>query len=217
MKIVIQCAARKDPNAGSLTNDNGCPVLFVADPEKAPPSHDHLYARPDDVAEAGNTWRELLIKYNNREGNNPLNLYPAYKLYTNSMYAVLVNQYGNDNVFILSAGWGLISSDFLTPKYDITFSPSAEKYKRRSKRDQYHDLCMLPIDTDEDLVFFGGKDYLPLFCKLTGNYLGQRIVFYNAAVQPNAPGCKLIRYETSARTNWHYTCAKDFVAGKIGI
>ena len=217
MKIVIQCAARKDPNAGSLTSDDGRPVLFVSDPEMAPPSDDHLYARPDDVAGAGNTWRELLVKYNNREENNPLNLYRAYKLYTNSMYAVLVNQHGNDNVFILSAGWGLIGSDFLTPKYDITFSPSAEKYKRRSKRDQYHDLCMLPIDTDEDLVFFGGKDYLPLFCKLTGNYLGQRFVFYNAAVQPNAPGCKLIRYETSARTNWHYTCAKDFVAGKIGI
>ena len=30
MKIVIQCAAKKDPNAGYLLNGEGKPVLFVA-------------------------------------------------------------------------------------------------------------------------------------------------------------------------------------------
>jgi len=219
MKIVIQCAAKKDPCAGFLTNGDGKPVLFVANPETAPPSDAYRYACPDDPAKSGKSWRELLIDYNNRAGNNPLNLSPAYKLYSNTTYGQLVHQYGADNVFILSAGWGLIGAEFLTPKYDITFAqtPGDQKYKQRSKRDRYHDLCMLPNDSDDELVFFGGKGYLPLFCELTRNYQGHRFVFYNSVVQPNTPGCTLIRYPTSIRTNWHYACAKDFVAGKIGI
>ena len=219
MKIVIQCAAKKDPNAGYLINGEGKPVLFVASPEKAPPSDICLYAHPDDLAERGKTWRELLIDYNNHPENNPLNLRPAYTLYSNSTYALLIDRFGADNVFILSAGWGLISAAFLTPKYDITFAQTSrdQKYKQRSNRDQYHDLCMLPTEADNDLVFFGGKGYLPLFCTLTRSYQGHRFVFYNSNVEPDTPGCTLIRYPTTTRTNWHYGCAKDFMAGTIGI
>jgi hypothetical protein len=219
MKIVIQCAAKKDLNAGYLTTGGGKPVLFVANPEKAPPSEVYVYARPDDLTENKKTWRELLVDYNSRVGNNPLNLSPAYKLYSNMTYELLVNQYGVDNVFILSAGWGLIGAEFLTPKYDITFAQTSKdaKYKQRSKRDTFHDLCMLPNDSDDELVFFGGKGYLPLFFELSQNYQGRRFVFYNSNVEPDTPDCTLIRYPTTTRTNWHYSCAKDFMAGKIGI
>jgi hypothetical protein len=62
---------------------------------------------------------------------------------------------------------GLIRADFLTPRYDITYSPSAENYKRRRRKDRYHDFCMLPQQLDDDILFFGGKDYLPLFRSLT--------------------------------------------------
>ena len=55
------------------------------------------------------------------------------RLYKNSAYEYLVNQLGEDKVFILSAGWGLIPAPFLTPDYDITFSGNAEAYKRRRK------------------------------------------------------------------------------------
>jgi hypothetical protein len=64
----------------------------------------------------------------------------------------------------LSAGWGLIRTDFLTPCYDITFSQSAEGYKRHRKADRYQDFRTLPARSDEDIVFFGGKDYVRLFC-----------------------------------------------------
>ena len=37
MKIVIQCAARKDPSAGSLRAADGRDVLLVAQPDLAPP------------------------------------------------------------------------------------------------------------------------------------------------------------------------------------
>ena len=102
-------------------------------------------------------------------------------------------------------------------RVDITFSPSADKYKRRRKNDRNDDLCMLPADNAEPVVFFGGKDYVSLFCSLTKRVNGQRHVFYNSANTPDAPGCLLKRFNTTTRTNWHYECAKAFIKGEIGI
>jgi len=216
MKVVIQCAGGKDPAAGYMADSAGQKVKFVAHPEKAPVSKDLLYARPDDLAPGGTSWRSLLLEYNERS-DNPFGLYEAYRLYANPAYRALVNAYGVEKVLILSAGWGLIRASFLTPQYDITFLNSADDYKRRRKQDKYHDLCELALDDNDSLVFFGGKDYLPLFCKLTQGYRGQRHVFYNSKVVPSAPGCNLIRYPTTTRTNWHYSCATDFIAKRVSI
>jgi len=90
----------------------------------------------------------------------------------------------------------------------------AEAYKRRRKGDLFRDVRMLPNDFDEPIVFFGGKDYVPLFCKLTKDAKGKRTVFYNAGRAPEAPGCSLERFVTPTRTNWHYECARKFAAGK---
>jgi hypothetical protein len=62
----------------------------------------------------------VLQEYNALPGNNPLGLYPAWRLYENRSYEGLVDRFGVDNLYILSAGWGLISAAFLTPNYDIT-------------------------------------------------------------------------------------------------
>ncbi len=169
---------------------------------------------PSETARSLITWRDLLAEYN-ATGANPLGLLPAYRLYRHQVYGQLAGRYGVDNVFILSAGWGLIRADFLTPKYDITFSAGADKYKKRSKRDRYNDFRMLPDDCCDDVVFFGGKDYLPLFCNLTREYRGRRFIYYNSGSPPGLPGCTLIRYQTTTRTNWHYGCARDFMAGRI--
>jgi len=53
-------------------------------------------------------------------------------------------------------------------------------------------------------VFFGGKDYLPLFCSLTDTLRSKKIVFFNSASVPRFSGCTLKRFETTTRTNWHY-------------
>ncbi len=225
MKIVIQCAARKDPNAGTLTDTQGTPVLFVANPDDlAPNSGACIYARPDDRAENGQTWREILVDYNHNDAKkNPLGLLPAYLLYRHPIYRQLVEHehYGIENVFILSAGWGLIRSDFLIPKYDITFSTAtAENYKKRSQQDRYDDFRMLPDDGDK-IVFFGGRNYLPLFCNLTQKYQGGRFIYYNSNSQPNLPDCNLIRYHDPnnrrIRMNWHYQCATNFMNGTITL
>jgi hypothetical protein len=136
----------------------------------------------------------------------------GYLLYQNDTYSQLASRFGLQKLYILSAGWGLITADFRTPYYDITFSPSAVDYKRRRKSDHlYQDFCMLPRQCNEPVFFFGGKDYVPLFCKLTSEARGERTVFYNSAQPPLADGCILKRFETTTRTNWHYECAKQFL------
>jgi len=213
--VVIQCAASKRVDAGHLRTADGTPVLFVANPELAPHSSSLMYACPDDPSPDGRSWRHNLLRYNEAPGNNPLGLLPAYELYANVMYRRLVARFGIANTFILSAGWGLIGASFLTPAYDITFSASAEDYKRRKKSAHYHDLQMLPEDCREDVVFVGGKDYLPLFCSLTSAMRCQRTVFYNSSSLPDAPGCSLKRFATTTRTNWHYECANELLQGNL--
>jgi hypothetical protein len=72
---------------------------------------------------------------------------------------------------------------------------------------------MLPNDTENDLVFFGGKDYLPLFHSLTATNRSKKIVFFNSVHVPNIPGYLFRRFETKTKTNWHYGCAKAYLDG----
>src|SRR5579862_6414267 len=124
MIVVIQCAAGKQHDAGRMKTADGAPVEFVADPMEAPFDPPVVYARPDDLP-GERTWRQLLSDYNNQPEDNPLELLPAYQLYENSAYRGLADRFGLANLFILSAGWGLLSSEFLTPHYDITFTAMA--------------------------------------------------------------------------------------------
>ena len=215
MIVVIQCARSKQKNAGHLKTNDGRPVSFVAHPEFAPPAVSCVYARPDDASDAGGTWRDRLLAYNASPTNNPLGLLPAFELYENNIYRAVVKQFGVENTYILSAGWGLINAAFLTPAYDITFSAQADDFVRRRKRDVFCDLCLLPANTTEHVVCFASKEYAPLFSALTNAVSGERIVFYNSATPPLAPGCKLVKFDTRTRTNWQYECAAAFLRGDL--
>lgn len=135
-------------------------------------------------------------------------------------YRALVDALGEGNVFILSAGWGLVAADYLLPDYDITFSSSARgqhAYKRRRPSDKhYRDFSMLPQDTAKHVFFFGGKDYLALFCGLTAN-IRRRTAFVNSNALPRGISCRMERYETTTKTNWHYECVNAFAAKVRGI
>ena len=218
MTVVIQCAASKRPHAGSLRTADGRRVLFVADPAAAPPDPDVMYARPDDTAGDGRTWREHLVAYN-EAGPNPYGLLRAFELYENPAYRQLVGQLGIENVYILSAGWGLIRADFLTPLYDITFSSPVKKsapWKYRRRTAAYRDLSQIPETSPDEVFFLGGKDYVPLFCDLTAGVAGRRTIIYNSDTPPRAPGCHLERYQTSTRTNWHYEAARWLLSRVAG-
>ena len=211
MIVVIQCAARKAADAGHLRTQDGRRVMFVANPDLAPRDGDCIYARPDDVAETGTSWRTVLRQYNENPGDNRLGLLPAWRLYRNPTYEILAERCGLDRLYILSAGWGLIPADFLTPNYDITFSAgqNVQKFKRRRRHDTYRDFRMLSTNTSEPILFFGGKDYIRLFCRLTADLASQRTVFY-AGREPAAPGCRVQPFG-KPYTNWHYQCAKAYV------
>jgi hypothetical protein len=196
MIVVIQCAAKKRPYAGRFRAADGRPVLFVGDPLSAPAS-ECLYARPDDPSDRGPSWRELLVRYNERPSENPFDLLPAFDLYENETYRRLVDRFGIDKTYILSAGWGLIKSTFLTPDYNITFTPQADPYKRRRRTDRYQDLCMLPADTAEPMFFFGSKEYVLLFAALTKPISVQKTVFHYSARPPAEAGCVARRFKST--------------------
>ena len=134
------------------------------------------------------TWRQHLLAYNEHQGGTPQGILRAGRLYQNPAYAALLKMLGSKDLFILSAGWGLIPADFLTPDYDITFSSSADAARRRRKKDRFDDLCILDSESDDPIVFFGGKDYFPFFCALTGDYRGRRIAVYNSNEAPSWKG-----------------------------
>jgi hypothetical protein len=184
MIAVIQCAAKKCCDAGHLRRQGGTKVMFVAEPADAPPDPGCVFAHFDDVSDDGATWRQVLVRDNANPGNNPLDLVSAFELYKNAAYRGLVKELGAYKVYILSAGWGLIGASFLTPDYDITFSARAKQdapWKFRGKGDYYEDLCHLAADTAEPVVFFGGKDDVPLFCKLTQGIRSRRTILYRAS------------------------------------
>jgi hypothetical protein len=220
MIAVIQCAARKREDAGYLRNENGVPVMIIADPSKTPLDDSIAYAHPDDLSTNGVSWRDALLRYNAAPGNNPLGLLAAYELYSNPTYLRLKEHLGTDRTYILSAGWGLIRADFLTPQYDVTFSMAVKKdapHKYRGKQDAYADFRCMPSGIDEPVIFFGGKDYVPLFCTLTQGIKGCKTVYYNSSRPPEAHGCKLVEFSTRTRTNWHYECVSAFLQGQLNL
>lgn len=218
MKIVIQCAGSKFPDAPSFRTNNGQLVKFVAKPDMAPIEEGVSFAHPDDQSDNGQTWRQRLVVYNQDEKENPLKLKRAYQLYQPEIYRKLVNHFGISQIFILSAGWGLIPANFWIPTYDITFSAAANNLYRRRINDQYNDFCIIDNDNEEDIVFLGGKDYVQLFCNLTKELKGQKIILYRSNTCPNvAVGYKCIQFQTNVNTNWHYGCAKQLIAGELSI
>ena len=233
MKVVIQCAASKHNCAGKLRTRSGEEVLFVADPERCVSVPVGMrYARPDDpCGEKAATWRDLLKRYN-EQPDNPCKLFRAADLYTpkehvfRNLYRELVGAFGWDNVFILSAGWGLIRADFWTPDYNITFSAQGKKDKPwvwRNPKDRlrswldFNHLQDAPIVQDEPIHFFGGKDYLPTFYALVETVPGKKIVHYKGDVEHRS-SIDYEKYEGPEKDRtWHYRAAKDFVAGRASV
>ena len=65
-------------------------------------------------------------------------------------------------------------------------------------------------------MFLGGKDYVPLFQRLTDG-VARRTVVFKSDTPPNTPGCQLRPYSSTTRTNWHYECAKKLVSGEFTV
>jgi hypothetical protein len=207
--IVIQCAAKKI--GAYLRTSSGQRVGFLARPQRAARRPGWLFVRPDDPADGSRTWRQVLSDYNRQfavSGDNPDRLSVACELYANRAYRDLAQAVGAGNLYILSAGWGLVRATYLLPNYDITFNNQASVAAIRRKDDQFCDEVQMAADVTGSVHFLGGLGYIPLFCGLTGHVRTERIVHHNSKNLPDAPGCRLVRYQTTTRTNWHYECAR---------
>lgn len=221
MRIVFPCAASKSPTAPSFRLGDGRKVAFVADPSRAPPDRSIHHAAPDDPSGApGLTWRDRVVQENSRAASR---LSVAGQLYTPSIYRTLMASYGSENLFILSAGWGIVRADYRLPAYDITLSSvkEADRHKRRQLPDAARDFNMLTSVPDDDVVIFATKAYLPLFLALTHGHAGRRFIVHrrrdSGTVVAPAHGCTLAPFEIARRTNWHHSCAMQFMEGSFRI
>jgi hypothetical protein len=75
---------------------------------------------------------------------------------------------------------------------------------------------MLPSEPREQIAFFGGRDYVPLFASLTARTRAERVVIHNSSMQ-EIVGCSLHRFETSTRTNWHYEAVRAYIREELQL
>lgn len=169
----------------------------------------------------GMTWQEKLEQYNKQEENSD-RLKKAGELYKPRIYLKLVEHFGLENVFILSAGWGLVRADFYLPSYDITFLQSAETCKKRiygKDNDKFANFNHLYEIKDslinEVLYFFGGIQYLNMYYDVTSQLPCQKIIYYKSERldldNNRVKGYRYTKYITPRVQNWHYSCAEDFI------
>jgi hypothetical protein len=217
MKIIISCCDRKN---GELFIHNGEIINFVSHINEFTPNNGMCF-RPDDLIPNENiTWRELVAQQAIRN-----DLLPAFKLYKPEIYNSLFQYYGID-LFIFSAGWGIVRADYKLPKYNVTFSNgnNIPIYAVRNATDVFYDFNQLEgINENERIIFIAGKDYVLPFCQLTDHLPNEKIIIYkNIEVVNNNPylnnnNFQFIHYQTNRRTNWHYEFANKLINNEIEL
>ena len=206
MIAVIQCAATKRCDAGHLRRQDGTKVMFVADPQRRRPIQNACLRAPTTFRIPARAGGRFWYGTTRTPETIRSDCYALLSCIKTPPTAGLWSTLGASKVFILSAGWGLIDASFLTPDYDITFNGRQSKSPLEiPKEGQLRRSLPLACDTAEPVVFFGGKDYVPLFCKLTGGIGSKRTIFYRASKPPEkaskppeAPGCVLQGFPTAS-------------------
>lgn len=199
---------------------NGNTINFVSKINKAEINH-NIYCHPDNIIPNENiTWRELIAGQDERE-----DLIACHILYSPNIYRLLYERYQND-LFIFSAGWGIVRAEYKLPKYNITFSNGSNipTYARRNNNDVFNDFNQLQgINEGELIVLLAGKDYVLPFCQLTKDIPNKKIIVHTSqSILDNNPylnnhNFSFLHYQTNTRTNWHYEFAKRLINNEIEI
>lgn len=214
MKIVFPCSSKKNKIPFIHNNKEIC---FAS--QSVPGTEKKIFATPDEVIRNENiTWRDLISKQENRN-----DLTKAYKLYKHEIYKKLYERFKND-LYIFSAGWGIVSAEFMLPNYDITFSDGKNipDYAKRNKEFQFNDFNHLSgIDKNEIIIFIGLGKYLNSFLRLVGDLPNKKVVFYKdkmfnaCAEKGTTKSIQFKRFEGGSNRKWHYLCAEDLINNNL--
>lgn len=182
--------------------------------------------KPDDlIPNQIKSWRNYI------EENQYVDYIPymSYQLYIPRyaeyviLYEILYERF-KENLYILSAGWGLVNATYRLPEYDITFSNSKNNYNQRKYKDNsFYDFNQLNLESDEDIVFIGSDSYIKSFLNLTIGTRNRKII-YHYGNQPDyiLPDNTFIyreynteNYNTIPKRTWYLELAYKFADGLI--
>lgn len=203
-KVVMICSSKKKYSFFTTFPK----ITFVNAPKLASEKH------PDDLMKDSKlTWRQYLNTCQKEK-----TLLMAYELYSHPRYSELYRKFKKD-LFILSAGWGLVNSEFKLPNYDITFSKNKNTIDKNIRNKK---ITVAPIyrdfnhidDNGDDILFVGSPDYIPLFISLTKDLKCRKIIFWKKKNTPQKFALpnntfKFEYYATKTNMNWHYQLAQD--------
>lgn len=65
------------------------------------------------------------------------------------------------------------------------------------------------------MLFFGSKDYLPLFDRLTSGGRHRASSSLTRRTRRRLAAARTVRFATNTQTIWHYECVYAFVAGEF--
>jgi hypothetical protein len=221
MKVLIQCAGSKIEEASTLIR-NGQEIKFVARPTLGSDQ-----CCPWDNIDGNNspTWIDCLRSFNDnaQQGLPPGVTWgqgvptQAIHLYSDAIYERIADAVGAENVYILSAGFGLVRGTDVIPKYNITFS-NANKVLLNARITSRR---RIPLGTLRNEI--GGADQIHLF--LTPNYISyflganptfntNRLSLHWRAGQTVPDGLEQVaiqQHVIAKRTNWQYIAADRFI------
>ena len=229
MKAVIQCAGRKEKTAETFAL-NGVPQTFVAKP-----SDKNQVCPWDEIPTLTcKTWIDCAHAFRNQNGRDTFEhagvsisgsgrLTECGRLYLPVAYSALISRLGKENVYILSAGWGLVRADAVIPTYNITFSeaPKVPMNARvtpegRSKSPSISD----DMPGDDEIHFFMTPNYLEYWFQSLSGVGGdhRRFVFHWKKGARNLPagiheGNAIWHELGGMKTNWHYAAVNQFLNG----
>lgn len=214
MKIVFPCASKKNKTPFIYNSKEIC---FVSQPKAN--TEKKIFVTPDEAIMNENlTWRSIINKQENRN-----DLTKAYELYKHEIYKMLYEKFKN-NLYIFSAGWGIVSAEFKLPDYDITFSSGKkiQECTKRKKEQHFDDFNHLNgVDKNEKIIFIGLEKYLNSFLSLVAKLPNEIIIFHKnkntLSLKGTSEKIKFKKFERGTNRKWHYLCAEELIKNKLDI
>jgi hypothetical protein len=178
LQVVIPCSGPKKATAPTMELKKR-PISFVAKPSNPDECAPWDPITPSNIR----TWIDCLADYNNNGQLNPKDiavgvsissgckLFCAGALYKNKIYAELIQALGFTNVFILSAGWGLVRADVRLPPYNITFSNEAPFPARITVANRLSKIKLLLPPNANGAHVFAGRSYANALNRMLPNHV----------------------------------------------